>query len=735
MVKVQTHVWPFTTLSVRDREKFYQDPSRVATSFHRFHDEVLNLDKPSKIQERFSRSLTLTELLQECGQDTRPLVHFCKGATITQSWTGAEVWQNALYSAAVLRQHKVRGPVFLAHADTKEFARLFLGCVAAGIPVAPLAPFEFLQSGEFVSHLNTMRKVGRIQGNLFTQAPARALKSDGEFQVWNVDDFTPPREVATENRQLPVVGPRDICFLQFSSGSTREPKAVVVQHDSIMAHLEQIRRGMDPQEDDVAASWLPLYHDMGLIGGFLSPLYNRKPLYLHSPLDFIRHPGEWLAFIMQHRARVLMGPDYMYKTLARWGERIPAGVRLDSVRLCLTGSEPVRPQTCVDFVEAFAACGLSPDVMMPVYGMAEAVLAVTFHQAGSPLRSLRVEAESYFGGIIRALPAKGESSRSVLSFLSCGRPLPGIEIEIHDEAGLRKPEGFVGEIWIRSEAQSEGYWRAPEATAEKFQGGWLRSGDLGFIWKDQLFITGRIKDLVIQRGRKFHAVDLENELHVRWPQEIRRVAVVSCDDFQGQDERICVVLEPKKWQLKYRSSWRAEIAQHLGRFAHVHPQDVFVIPKGALPRTTSGKLKRYQVKTDVLNGRIARLDQAFVVETLRRLRQGLMNKTRIWLQFRLPRLDWVEISPRGKSPSDPAAPIRAQMVEIFATIAGVPESQVELEKPFLAYNLDSLKVVALNQALENRFGELSILQFYQFRHLQDVLDFLVARQSANSLES
>jgi fatty-acyl-CoA synthase len=379
----------------------------------------------------------------------------------------------------------------------------------------------------------------------------------------------------------------DIAFVQFTSGSTAAPKGVAISHRNLAANVEAIISHLAVRPDDVAVSWLPLYHDMGLIGMSIGAVYCQRRCVLLPPALFVKRPVEWLRAIRRHRGTVSFAPNFAYDLcVRRVKDRDLADLDLSSWRVAGCGAEPLNAATLAAFAERFAPVGFSAAKFVASYGLAEHVLAATFAPGG---RAPRVERVSAGELIERRRAVAADGARASVALVSCGVPLPGHQLKIAGEDGDALSERRVGEILLAGPSVMLGYYRQHARTAQAVRDGWLRTGDLGFVADGELFVCGRAKDLIIVNGRKYHPQDLE------WAVDelpgVRRGRVVAFGTSEtGRPDRVVVVVESSgtSAQDALTEAIRRRIGDLFGLFVDV----VAVVPGGTVGRTTSGKVQR-----------------------------------------------------------------------------------------------------------------------------------------------
>ena len=406
------------------------------------------------------------------------------------------------------------------------------------------------------------------------------------------------RELAEPGASAPDLGvspgPDDIAFLQYTSGSTGQPKGVVLTHHNVLASLDAMAKALSATPRDVFVSWLPLYHDLGLIAAWLGSLVYGFPLVLMSPLTFLARPARWLRAVHRYRGTLSGGPNFAFELCTRRiADEEIEGLDLSSWRLAFNGAEPVHPDTLDAFAGRFAPFGFDPNALAPVYGLAEATLGVAFTPVGrGPLveRVVRTSLERER----RAEPAAAGDG-TALRFVSSGVPIPGFEVRTVDDGGRETPERVEGRLQFRGPSTTGGYFRDRAATAALFDGDWLESGDLAYVAGGELFITGRVKDVVIRAGRNLHPYDFEQAAGDLAGVRRGCVALFSARARGGAaagTERLVAVAETRETA----PARRAEIRAALDRLAEERlgqPVDEVVLaPPHTVLKTSSGKIRR-----------------------------------------------------------------------------------------------------------------------------------------------
>jgi fatty-acyl-CoA synthase len=416
-----------------------------------------------------------------------------------------------------------------------------------------------------------------------------------------------------------VASPGDLALIQFTSGSTSSPKGVAVTHANLAANAEAFMiDGLDRDPAvDKGVSWLPLFHDMGLIGFVVGPLFTNVPCVLLPSSSFVRAPRLWLEKIHQHRGTITYAPTFAYALVAkRLKDKDVAGLDLSSLRIAGCGAEPIRAEALRDFARCLAPARFDPKAFVPSYGMAEATLAITFTPLRSGLQTDAVDLDALGGGAAAPTPGGVE-------IVDCGRIFPEHELAIVDDDGRRLADRQVGQIVLRGPSVTQGYYGQPELTAETFKaiagdapgdGPWLHTGDLGYTVGPRLFVCGRAKDLIIVRGRNYYPSDIE--WAVGEGSRLRRAHVVAFSvgvDAQGRlaqahgEEQLVVCCEGGSADAAaIRAAVSATVADRFG----LTVRDVVVVPPSSLPRTSSGKPRRRETRQLYLDGALSRTNRA-----------------------------------------------------------------------------------------------------------------------------
>ncbi|WP_405638421.1 amino acid adenylation domain-containing protein [Streptomyces sp. NBC_01178] len=560
----------------------------------------------------------------------------------------------------------------------EDFQPLFWGAVAAGLVPVPLAP-------DARRVLPVWEHLGRppVVVDAATVSPADAFPAGAV--VLTLDALRKGPEL----REPVAAGPEDVAFVQFSSGSTGAPKGVEVTHGAVLANLRQIRDASALCADDVVVSWMPYFHDMGLIGTHLAPLAARARQVKIGPLSFAKRPGLWFEAAARHRGTVLSAANFALALAVR---RVPdealARLDLSAVRLLLVGAEPIAPAVWRAFALKTRPAGLDPAAAQPVYGLAEATLAVTFPPPGEVAEPLVLDRAS----LSRGVAVDAEPGEGAVELMDVGRPVADCSVRVVDDAGAVLGDRRVGHIMVRGPQLARGYHGLPAVSAEVFAGGWLRTGDLGFLRDGRLCVTGRHKDVLFLNGRTFHAPDLEEVVAATPGLPSGAPAVVGSTDPVSGAERV-VVFVPWARPPHGAAEVLARVAARVGEALLHDDVRVLALPPGAFPRTTSGKLQRRRLRERFEAGEFAAHERGVRGPAAGAVVTG----------------DGGPPVAAGGGSSVAAAPRgRAETVEtvrgVWSRVLGRPAASIGSHEPFGSLGGTSLKAMEVLVALEDAFG-------------------------------
>ena len=500
-----------------------------------------------------------------------------------------------------------------------DFFFCFAGIwMAGGIPVPMYPPFRADRIEEYAARqegilrnaeakfLITFRQVEGLARILGPRVPSLIDILDATELVRAERSSVPPRSEMrpTDGHLRGQARGEEIAFLQYTSGSTGDPKGVVMTHANLLANLRAIGESVKVLPEDVAVSWLPLYHDMGLIGAWFFPLCYGLPLVVMSPLAFLTRPERWLRAIHKHRGTLSPAPNFAYELCTRKiADADLEGLDLSCWRAALNGAEPVRAETMERFAARFERCGFRREALMPVYGLAEAALCVSAPAVGSGYKVDRVAREA-FEREGRAVAAD-RADTNALEFVFAGAPIPGFEVKILDREGREAGERIEGRLLFRGPSATQGYYRNPVATKSLVQAdGWLDSGDLAYRSDGDLYITGRAKDIIIKGGRNLYPHEIEEV--VGRVKGVRTGCVVAFGalDARSGTERFIVAAELRNAGERQRVA--AEITSLVSQAIGMPPDHVELLPPHSIPKTSSGKLRRMETRRLYLEGRLGK---------------------------------------------------------------------------------------------------------------------------------
>ncbi len=475
----------------------------------------------------------------------------------------------------------------------------FLGCWAAGAVAVPLPlPMRAVDPASFIEQ--SRGRLERVGARLLA-LPETFMPMVGELGVG-------VRMVACEELSsgggLPPASttPEDVALVQFTSGSTSEPRGVVLTHANIMANARAIARKAKVTHHDRVVSWMPLYHDMGLIGFLVTALSCGTDLVLMSPQRFVSDPGLWLRALSDHRATITGGPNFSYALSTRVLEGGGAGdLDLSSLRLALNGAEPVDPEAMDGFVRAGSEYGLKPEVPYPVYGLAEATLAVTFPQPGKRYRVDHVSRHGIEDAGVASPAEPGEEGTRTL--VSLGTPLEGVGLRVLKEDGSEAGERELGEVCVSGPCVMRGYWGDEAATARAIREGWLHTGDLGYLAGGELYLVGRIKDMVIIGGRNLFPEDVERCAERVSGMRKGNAVAFGVRTRRGK-ERLVLVGETRLSCAEAARETARAVSEAVREEIGVPVREVILVPAGTLPKTSSGKKRRFLCRELYLGERL-----------------------------------------------------------------------------------------------------------------------------------
>jgi acyl-CoA synthetase (AMP-forming)/AMP-acid ligase II len=558
-------------------------------------------------------TMTLVDILERHARDAgtrRAFVFLENGEHEAVTLTYAELAASARRIAARLQAWGASGErVLLLFPPGLDFIEALCGCLYAKAVPVPALPVRRGQA------------LARLEGIARDAQPHIALTSEGllaktrEFLAvaapgLPVQSIEQARAHGRDGDWCPLcLESDDPALLQYTSGSTGAPRGVLVTHGNLLHNQRFIAERLEQSRETVGVSWLPMFHDMGLIGKVIQPLYLGCQCILMSPEAFLQKPRRWLAAITRYRATATAAPNFAYDLCV---DRIPpeerTGLDLSSLRVAYNGSEPVQTQTLAKFSAAFGPFGFDGSAFYPCYGLAEATLMVAGGKPGRGPVLLDADAAELERNVIRPA-APGDARRALVG---CGTAAPDHCVRIVDPAtGTPLPEGRIGEVWVAGPSVAAGYWRRPEDTQEYFGarlaapggGAFLRTGDLGGIAGGELFVTGRLKDIIIVRGRNHYPADIEHTAAQSHPALQPGCAAAFTVQSEGR-ERLVIVSETRRehWRQVDPSSVTEIVRERVAREHGLRMERLLLVKPGCVPKTSSGKVRRQSCRALYLAG-------------------------------------------------------------------------------------------------------------------------------------
>lgn len=572
-----------------------------------------------------------------------------------------------------------------------EFIAAFFGCLYAGVVAVPAYPprpnQNFLRLQAIVADADAA--IALTTQVLLADLKQRWGKDKQSLMLqWLATDTVEPHSTWQE----PAITGDSLAFLQYTSGSTGQPKGVMVSHRNLLHNEQMIQQAFGHRSQTISVGWLPLFHDMGLVGNVLQPLYLGLPCTLMSPVDFLQKPFRWLSAISRDRATSSGGPNFAYDLCVRriTPEQLQQ-LDLSCWEVAFTGAEPIRAETLQRFAETFAPCGFRPEAFYPCYGMAEATLFITGGLPTAPPKIQSVEAEALAQNQVILTPSPHR-------IVGCGQVWGNQTVKIVNPVTLMPCNSAeVGEIWVRGESVAQGYWNKPEQTKSTFyaytatdEGPFLRTGDLGFLLDGELFVTGRSKDMVIIRGRNYYPQDIEATVEQCHP-AIRRPGCVTAFSAEiASAEQLVVVAEVER-RYRDRLDFAEVVTQIRQAIATHHQLQVYAIcllQTGSIPKTSSGKIQRHACRTGFLTGTLTSLT-TWTLNRSSTARTTPLSTNTTHLKELLT-----------KSPLQQQSLIQNWLIDQIALQLKVNPQLISAIEPLSKFGLDSIQMVSLAAELE-----------------------------------
>jgi acyl-CoA synthetase (AMP-forming)/AMP-acid ligase II len=531
--------------------------------------------------------------------------------------TYADLQRQAKAIAATLQEHQVKGErALLLYPQGLEVVAAFCGCLYAGVIAIPVPPPE---SGRLKRTLPRLRSIVK-------DAQASIVLTNGAIfdLVANVEaefpEFAQMRWINTEKIQLnlaeqwqnPQINPDSLAYLQYTSGSTSTPKGVMLSHHNLIHHCRYLQRACGYNEQSVTLTWMPYFHDYGLVEGLMVPLYNGHPCYLMSPFAFIKRPLHWLVNISKYGVTHSQAPNFAYDLcVKKIKDKQISELNLSSWEAAGNAAEPINPRVMLEFADKFAPAGFQWTTFAPAYGLAEYTLLVSSKPKGTKPVFCAVESSSLEQDhIVIAAPDQEEGVRIIPS---CGQLVCETEVAIvHPDTLTRCTESEVGEIWVKDQSVAQGYWQRTEETDKTFRayikdtgaGPFLRTGDLGFFWEGELYINGRIKDLIIIRGSNHYPQDLEWSVQHLDPVLRSDYGAAFSVEIDGEERLVIVQEIERKAQNLDTDKLIADIRQEIAEEHELQVYAIVLAKSGTILKTASGKIQRRAIQANFLAGKI-----------------------------------------------------------------------------------------------------------------------------------
>ena len=669
--------------------------------------------------------------------------------------SNAELDRQARRIAAWLQSRNMfGGRALLLYPPGLDFIAAYFGCLYAGVIAVPVYPprrnrsilrIETVAKNADAAVALTTEEVIKTIGGMLDEAPS--LKNIGWLATSTLE------EDLAETWAIPDINSETIAFLQYTSGSTGMPKGVVLTHGNLLHNSQMIYQGFEHTRTGRGVFWLPSYHDMGLIGGIIQPLYCGRPNVIMSPLSFLQKPFRWLAAITRYRATTSGGPNFAYDLCVRnITEAQLDELELSTWGVAFNGAEPVLAETMEAFAQKFERCGFRYEAFYPCFGLAEGTLIVSGGYVKNRPVIRALDPKELSTG--RAVEIRDSREKSI-RYVSSGRKiLPDERIAIVDpETCIECPDSIVGEIWVKSPSNAKGYWNAPEATEQTFhakiaetdEGPFMRTGDLGFVLDGELFVTGRIKDLIIVRGVNVYPQDIEMTVQksAQYLRPLGGAAFMVKDDAEPPQEHLIIVQELER-QFKGDPTALFTAIQKAVALEHEIPvKGIVLIKSGSIPKTSSGKIQHHACRNGFLDGSLSEIERWVSGDVSFRFVQGEEAENALQEAVGLTDSEDHSRIVRGKiepfaaeAPHKPIAPdpvpeepshmliketpakkpaqstisliskeeIAAIVLEEVRKIAKERAAHLTLETDITELGLDSLERMEILASLEDRFG-------------------------------
>ena len=647
---------------------------------------------------------TLTELIETHRSADRSITYL-EGEQSERSVSFGQLYERALGILYHLQRLGARrgDKLILFLADNEQFIDAFWAAVLGGIVPVPVA------IGISDEHRHKLLRIARKLGTPFLYTDRRSLERIAAFaaqsgeqktydalsrRVFLVDQLDDISRAGKRERAQPG----DVAFIQFSSGSTSEPKGVVLTHRNILANGLGSTELAGFNEDDVSLSWMPLTHDMGLIGMHIYMFANRVHQHLMPTELFVRRPLLWLTFATRKRATVLCSPNFGYRHYLKvLGERPTDGLDLSTVRLIFNGAEPISVSLCEEFLQRLAPARLKREALFPVYGLAEASLTMTFPPIGAPYRA--VSLNRHHLGVGESVQVVERGARDGTELVSVGRPIPYTRLRLVGNDDKQVSEGTVGHIQISGDNVTQGYYEDPATNAEAITNdGWLRTGDLGVSVEGQLYITGRAKEILFVNGQNYYPHDLESIAQQAQGLELGKVVVAGVRLPNAQTDQL-VVFVLHRGELADFLPVATEVTRLINE--HTGLEVTEVVPVKRIPKTTSGKIQRHLLEESYVEGEFA--SELAELQALRAARRGPLSSS-------------------GSEIEEKLRTICAAALE--GKVIGVHDNLFEV-------GASSLKLIEIHEQIDREYpGQIDLTELFDFPTIAELASHLERKLAA-----
>ncbi|MFM7406467.1 MAG: AMP-binding protein [Cuspidothrix sp.] len=696
------------------------------------------------------KTLSLIDILQSraVSEPEQLALDFLQDGEIESArLTYQDLDQQARAIAAQLQSLQMQGErALLLYSPGLEFVSAFFGCLYAGVVAIPAHPPRRDRGIERLHRIitdATPKAVLTTTANLADWSRRLASEPGLSSLSWlTTDNITPE---LGQQWQQPAIAQDTLAFLQYTSGSTAMPKGVMVSHGNLIHNLEQIYRFFGHTPDSRGVIWLPTYHDMGLIGGVLEPVYGGFPVTLMPPVAFLQKPLRWLNAISEYKATTSGGPNFAYELcIEKTTPEQRLNLDLSSWEVAFNGAEPIRGETLERFTKTFANCGFRPQAFYPCYGMAEATLIVS----GGEKNSLPTFCEVESKGIEENQVVNGTSINSK-TFVGVGCSQLEQKILIVDPETLTEcPSDRVGEIWLSGASVTLGYWQNPTATQETFQAylsdtqqglstspfdfaqdklrtsPFLRTGDLGFIHNGELFITGRLKDLIIIRGQNHYPQDIEQTVEQSHP-ALRMAGGAAFSVEVDGVERLAIAHEIERNYLRHLDvdGVAAAIRQAISEAHDLQVYAIVLLKTGTIPKTSSGKIQRYSCRTGFLEQTLEIIGQ-WQEQPINRVDLELLALSTASLEQQFSQNSTITLEQ-----------IQTWLINRLSTELKIPPQEIDIQEAFAYYGLDSSAAIAITGELIDWLEcEVEPTLFWEYPNIEELASYLAQVLSESSVK-